>query len=83
MPTDPIAQRQLVAVLAKMAKCVLDHTEERSDPCQSEAEELPHLPCAELPESVAPVLDQPRQADGMVNLNNRHRTACNAPTLKP
>lgn len=28
IPTDPIAQRQLVAVLAKMAKCVLDAREE-------------------------------------------------------
>lgn len=83
IPSDPISERRLVAVLVDMAKCVLDHTEQGNDPCQLEAEALVHLPGAELPGSEVPVLDQPRQADGMVSPNNRHRTACNAPTVRP
>jgi len=30
IPTDPIAERRLITVLARMAQCVLDHAQELS-----------------------------------------------------
>jgi len=76
IPTDPIAQRQLVAVLAKMAKCVLDHAEERSDSHQLEPEGPPP-PYVEPPKGDVPVPNllhqvgsdiEPSQSDSTVRL---------------
>jgi len=64
IPTDPITERRLITVLAKMAKCVLDHAEERSDSHQLEPGEPPPLLYVEPLEGGVPVSDLLHPADG-------------------
>lgn len=64
IPHDPITETSLVLVLTKMAKCVLDHAEERSDSHQLEPGEPPPLLYVEPLEGGVPVSDLLHPADG-------------------
>ena len=64
IPSDPVTERRLVAVLVEMAKCVLAHTEERSNSHQLEPEEPPPLPYIKPPAGEVLVLNLLHPADG-------------------
>lgn len=62
MPSDPVSERRLVAVLVEMARCVL--AGERGNARPLEGQELPSLPDAGALEGDASVSRVRHQADG-------------------
>jgi len=74
IPTDPITEKRLITVLAKMAKYMLDHAQERSDSHQLEPEEPPpaHV---EPPEGDVPVPNLLHQAGGDIEPSQSDSTA--------